>query len=176
MWKKISSKVIFQHSRITLIEDEVELPSGDKVSYLKYKGGGGAATVIARKGNKILLQKEYSYPPNKILLQFPGGSINTKKNLKTEANRELMEEAGYKAGKLELVGKYLMNNRRSNTYMYVFVADKLVEDNLESDLEEDIENIWLKEEDVDELIRSGEFENSHSLASWSLYKAHNRSS
>ena len=76
MWKKLSSKVIFEHARITLIEDDIELPTGERTKYLKFKGGGRAATLICKKGNKILIQKEYSYPPNKILFQFPGGSIN----------------------------------------------------------------------------------------------------
>jgi ADP-ribose pyrophosphatase len=176
MWKKISSKVIFEHSRLTLVEDEVELPSGDKVTYLKYKGGGGAATIIARKGNKILLQKEYSYPPNKMLLQFPGGSVDTNKDLREEANRELAEESGYRAKNLNLIGKFLMNNRRSDVYMYVFFAEKLEESSLEDDLEEDIENVWFTEKEIDGLIKSGEFENSYSLAAWSLYKVHKRSS
>lgn len=176
MWKKLSSKILFEHPRITLVEDYVELPTGDRVKYLKYKGNGGAATIIARKGNKILLGKEYSYPPNKELLQFPGGSIDINKDLSEEANRELAEESGYRGKSCKLIGKYLMDNRRSDDYMYVFIAEELEEYSKEGDVEEDIENVWLTEKEIDDLINSGEIENSHVLASWSLFKSYNRTS
>jgi len=170
MWKKLSSKVIFKHPRITLIEDKVELPSGEKTTYLKFNEGR-AATLICKDGNSILLQEEYSYPPNKILLEFPGGSISINKNPELEANRELMEETGYKAGSLKLLGKYLMNNRRSKTLMLVFLATDLKKKSLPSDPEENTEQYWFTEQEVDKFIKNGKFENAYSLAAWSLYRA-----
>ena len=171
MWKKLSSKVIFKHPRITLIEDEVMISSGKITRYLKFEDGR-AATLICKRRNKILLQKEYSYPPNRILLEFPGGSISIKKDANKEANRELMEETNLKANNLELLGKYLMNNRRSNTLMYVYLVTELVEESLSGDDEEVTEQIWVTENEIDDLIRKGKFENSYSLAAWSLYKVH----
>lgn len=48
MWKKLSSKTVFEHPRLTLIEDEVELPSGKKTTYLLRKpDDGDAEEVIA---------------------------------------------------------------------------------------------------------------------------------
>lgn len=170
MWNKVSSRVIFEHKRITLIEDEVELPGGERTKYLKFKSGGKAATIICKRGNKILLQKEYSYPPNKMLFQFPGGSISNDKVPEEGANRELMEESGLKARKIKLLGKYLMDNRRSDTYMYVFLANNFEKKSLEKDFEEQIETFWLTERQVDKLIRQGGLENGFSLAAWALYK------
>jgi len=73
MWRTLSSKEIFNHPRLTLVEDEIMLPNGTKTTYLKYKDSGirGATIICQRDDNKILLSKEYSYPPNKILFQFP---------------------------------------------------------------------------------------------------------
>lgn len=169
MWKRLSSKVIFRHPRITLIEDKVELPSGEKTTYLKFNDIR-AATLICKKGNKILLQKEYSYPPNKILLEFPGGAISLNKNTKQEANRELMEETGFKASNLKLLGTYLMNNRRSKTLMFVYLATSLKNKSMPGDMEESTEQFWFTEKEIDAFIKKGEFENAYSLAAWSLYK------
>src|SRR5690606_6661213 len=110
-WKQISSKVLFEHSRITLSEDEVELPSGHKTTYLKYSSNSDAATVIARREGKVLMQKEYSYPPNQVLLQFPGGAVPKSEDIARGANRELMEEAGLRSEKLTKLGSYFINNR-----------------------------------------------------------------
>src|SRR5579862_141427 len=77
MYKKLSSKVVFQHPRIALVEDQIELPGGQKADYLWMKDRADAVTVIARdkKGN-ILVEQEYSYLPNRILNQLPGGGVN----------------------------------------------------------------------------------------------------
>ena len=52
------------------------MPNGHKISYLKDKDNGGCAvTIIAKRDGKILIQREYSYPPNQKLFQFPGGAV-----------------------------------------------------------------------------------------------------
>ncbi len=171
MWKTVSSKEIFSHPRLTLIEDDVILPNGHKTKYLKYKHNGGCAvTVIAKKDGKILVQRENSYPINKKLFQFPGGGVSADEKPEVGANREFMEEAGFRANDLKLLGSYLMNNRRSTAKMFVYLATDLVEDSLEGDKEEDIESFWFSEDEISRMIKSGDIINAHFLASWCLYK------
>jgi ADP-ribose pyrophosphatase len=171
MWKTVSSKEIFNHPHLTLIEDEIILPNGYKISYLKDKDNGGCAvTIIAKRDGKILIQREYSYPPNQKLFQFPGGAVPAGEKPEIGANRELMEEMGFRANKLELLGSYLINNRRSKMKMYVYVATDLVEESLDADPEEDIESFWFSEDEIARMIKNGGIINVHSLASWCLYK------
>jgi len=172
MWKTLSSKEIFKHPRITIIEDKVLLPNGKESSYIKYAYEGDAVTIIAKNlEGKILLQKEYSYPPNQELLQLPGGSIAINEDVLVGANRELMEEMDYEARDIKIIGKYLINNRRTKAYMYVLTADNLSTKSLEGDLEESIAPVWLTELEIDDLIRKGEIINPHTLASWCIYKS-----
>ncbi|MCU0679192.1 MAG: NUDIX hydrolase [Planctomycetes bacterium] len=171
MWKTVSSKEIFNHPRLTLIEDEIILPNGHKINYLKDKDNGGCAvTIIAKRDGKILIQREYSYPPNQKLFQFPGGAVPAGEEPEVGANRELMEEMGFRANKLELLGSYLINNRRSKMKMYVYVGTDLVEKSLDADPEEDIESFWFSEDEIARMIKNGDIINVHSLASWCLYK------
>jgi ADP-ribose pyrophosphatase YjhB (NUDIX family) len=172
MWKTISSKEIFSHPRLSLIEDEIILPSGAKTTYLRYKDdGSAAATIIAKnKDGQILLQTEYSYPPNKKLFQFPGGHVPAGEDIQVGANRELMEEAKLWAKRLEPLGSYLIENRRFNMRMYVFLATELEEKSLEGDPEEDIESFWFSEDEIATMIKTDKIENCHTLASWCLYK------
>mgnify|MGYP007094534623 CR=1 FL=1 len=57
MWKTVSSKEVFNHPHLTLVEDEIILPNGVQTSYLKYKDDGRCAvTIIAKRSDdKILL-------------------------------------------------------------------------------------------------------------------------
>ncbi len=171
MWKTVSSKEIFNHPRLTLMEDEIILPNGVKTSYLKYKDNGGCCVTVVTKRDdgKILLQTEYSYPPNEKLLQFPGGGVPASEKPEVGANRELMEEAGLKANNLKLLGSYLINNRRSAMKMYIFLATDLQEECLPGDIEEDLESFWFSENEIGDMIRNGQIVNVHILAAWSLY-------
>lgn len=150
----------------------MELPNGKKTDYLKFKDDGAcAATVICRREDgKILVQKEYSHPPRQRLFQFPGGLIPAEEKIEVGANRELMEEAGLKANKLELIGSYLPNNRRSSMKFYIYIGTKPEEASLEGDDEEDIESFWFSESEIDGMIKKGKIINVHLLAAWAYYK------
>jgi len=172
MYKKISSKEIFNHPRLTLIEDEIILPSGIKTTYLKQKDDGSCCvTIIAKKDGKILIQRECSYPLNKKLFQFPGGFVPYDEKPEFGANRELMEESDLTSNKLELLGSYLINNRRSTAKMFVYLATNLQKKSLDCDKEEEyLENFWFSENKIVRMIKNNKISNCHVLAAWCLYK------
>lgn len=172
-WKKTSSKKIFNHPRLSLVEDQVKLPSGKTTTYLRYEGYPDAVTIIARnKDGKILVQKEYSYPPNKWLYQFPGGGINNNETPEQGASRELAEEANLKA-RLKKLGWFYFNNRRTDAKFYVFVGldiKEIPESHAPKDDEEEFVDYWLSEQEIEDLIHKGEIKNYSMLAAWAFYK------
>jgi ADP-ribose pyrophosphatase len=172
MWKTLSSKEVFNHPRLKLLEDEVLLPNGVKTDYLRYKDDGSCCVTIIAKNieGKILLQSEYSYPPNQKIFQFPGGLVPNDEKPEVGANRELMEESDLSANKLELLGSYLLNNRRSSAKMFVYLATDIEEKSLKGDPEEEIENFWFSEDEIDRMIKNDEISNCHVLSSWCYYK------
>lgn len=171
MWKTLSSKEIFSHPRLTLVEDEVLLPNGLQTSYLTFKNTGNVATVICRDDQgKILLQKEYSYPSRCNHFQFPGGNVPLEEDIAEGANRELMEEVKLKAKKLILLGSYLLNDRRTDARAYVFLAEDFVKSEKAQDPEEEIENSWVERSEIERMIVSGEIVALDILAAWTLFK------
>ena len=174
MWKQLSSKVIFKHPRLTLVEDDVLLPNGKKTKYLKYQSnGGGAVTIICQRlDGKILFQKEYSYPPNQQLLQFPGGAIDSGEDPKVAANRELSEEMGYRGKDLKLIGSYLANNRRSDLSFFIFLTTSFTKTQTKREsTEEGMEELWFSEDEIKKMISKGQIINCHTLASWAVFKS-----
>jgi len=176
MWKKLSSKIILNHPRLTVVEDRVELPNGIVTDYLRYKNTGDAITVICiRPDGKILVQKDYSYPPDRFLLQFPGGSIIKNESPKVAARRELREESGWLVNKLTFIGSYLINNRKSDQKMHVFVAEEISFYKTAHEAEEGAaSHSWKSESEIDRLLSRNRVQNVHFLASWTLFKS-NRS-
>lgn len=172
MWKKLSSKEILKHPRLTVVEDEVILPNGDKTTYLTFTNESDCVLVIAKRDDgKILIQKEYSYPQNQEQYQFPAGFMKTGETQTAAVNRELEEESGFHANKLTPIGKFLLNNRRSKTMVFVYLGSDLVTTNkTNADPEEEIRNYWLSEKDIDTMIQNSEILIFPVLSAWTLYK------
>ena len=172
-WRKISSRHILDHPRMQLVEDEVELPSGKKIQYLRqeYSGRGGVI-VICRKGDKILVQREYSYPVDEILWQFPGGKIEADETTEQAATRELAEESGIKAENAKCIGWFYPDNRRTNARLFVVECDYVTDDEkARPDDTEFIESEWIENGQISQMIRRGEVRNYAMLAAWGMLQS-----
>lgn len=172
-WRKISSRHILDHPRMQLVEDEVELPSGKKIQYLRqeYSGRGGVI-VICRKGDKILVQREYSYPVDEILWQFPGGKIEADETPEQAATRELAEESGIKAENAKCIGWFYPDNRRTNARLFVVECDYVTDDKkARPDDTEFIESEWIENGQISQMIRRGEVRNYAMLAAWGMLQS-----
>lgn len=172
MWKKTKSKIIFKHPRVELIEDTVLLPNGKETQYLKINEMAKAGvTIICIKDDEILIQKEYSYPVNEILFQFPGGKVEEGESIISAAKRELLEESGIKSNNLKNIGWYYVNNRRNNNKMYVLVAQYTCDvEKHGGDEEENIQSTWVSLKKFSKMISNKKIATYSMLSAWALFK------
>lgn len=178
MWLKISSKILLDHPRLLVEEDQVKLPSGQQISYLKYGYNGNGVIVCATDSNgRMLFVREYSYVLDKVILSLPMGKINAGESAIFAANRELSEETGFISNSLDEIGRFNQNHRRSNNTAHLFSAKDLVKHSSPKDLEEsDIEIIWLSTNDIHDQILSGNIVDSDTLSSLYLFTSYNSQS
>ncbi len=171
-WKHISSKTLLKHSRLNVVEDVIELPSGSHVPYLKFTDVGDAVTLICLKNESVLVQREYCYPIDEILLQFPGGKIEKGESPERAARRELHEESSYTVETLEVLGWYYRDYRRSNSRIFVVLAKDLSSTSqIQGDEEESIESSWVSVKKLESMIKNNGVRNYSMLAGWAMLKA-----
>lgn len=170
-WKKISSVQVLSHPRIHLVEDTVELPDGKVTKYIRHSLATtfSVAVIAINSKEEILLQKEYSYPPNKIMWQLPGGQAHEGEDAITAANRELSEESGFIGKHCQEIGSYYMDNRRSDMKQRVVLCTELEEKQGKQDEEEFIETYWVPVSSLKQMIASGEFCHMGLLAALNIY-------
>jgi 8-oxo-dGTP pyrophosphatase MutT (NUDIX family) len=170
-WTKLSSRSILKHSKINIFEDQVRLPNGNVESYIRMALMQEAVIIIAiNNKNQLLVQREYSYPPDTYMWQLPGGKIRRKETVIEAANRELAEESAFSAKKSEVIGYFYVQNRLTDQKQYVVICKDLYSNKLPPDSDEFIENFWLSSKKVGRMISDGEVVNINMLAALNLWE------
>jgi ADP-ribose pyrophosphatase len=170
-WKTLSSKLILDHKQMKISEDIVELPNGKKSIYVRRTPSENDSVIIIAIDamGKILIQQEYSYPPDKIMYQLPGGSMLSGETVLEAAHREAAEESGIDAKNAQIIGSYYVNNRLSDKKQNVVLFADIFKSKLKEDGDEFIETMWISEAKLFKMIASGKIDNINLLAAINIW-------
>lgn len=97
----------------------------------------GSAVIIPLDDNgNILFVLQRRYAVGKDLLELPAGTLEKDEDPAHGAARELREETGFAADKLEKIGDFYLAPGYSTEFMRVYLARELRHDPLEADADE----------------------------------------
>jgi ADP-ribose pyrophosphatase len=148
----------------------VVLPEGQTVPWVRFVDQAEGVSVMCVQQERLLLQEQYCYPPDRVLLELPGGGVEPGEDLVTAARRELVEECGLRAGELTPLGEFYVDNRRSSARMFVFTCSEATPcDRNGGEIEEQAHPVWVPLDDVPQMIATGQITNQGLLASWALW-------
>lgn len=151
MLRRAGEKIIFQ-SKLFTIKD-VNLLYGDKkVTYQILEKKDTAIIVPLTSDGQLILIKEYFTALDEYQLDLPGGRIEEGKDELETATKELQEEIGYRANKLDLLGVVTMSPGYLTQKSHLFLARDLVESELKGDEEEKLEIVRYPFDKFEELI------------------------
>jgi|SRR3989344_4996855 len=169
MVKITGEREVFKTKMFSVKEIDIEFTNKKKATYSLVEKKDSALLVPITDDNKLVLIKEYFAAINDYRLALPKGSVESK-NIKKEANKELQEETGYKAGELISLGNVVVSpwNIRHTTHIYL--ALKLTESKLHGDEEENIEVVKIPFNDFEKLIEKGELNEARMIAALYLAK------
>ena len=168
-WKKISSKTVYENKWMSVREDKVIQPDGKEGIYGVVEKDD-FILIIPIRNKKIHLVRQYRYPVESDSWEFPEGGIDKREDLETAARRELKEEAGLSADRLQYLGKLWLGCGHHTQSYHIYVADKCeqVKQRLEgSESDMVVEGFTLEE--FEEMIRSGEIKDGPTVSAYGLY-------
>ncbi len=96
-----------------------------KMSYLVLDIKADGVVVLARNKGKYLLLKEYRHPLRQYIYGLPGGRVEEGESLKQNAQREFLEETGYKVSSLQYLGFYLPLPSISQHRIHLFYSSEI---------------------------------------------------
>jgi ADP-ribose pyrophosphatase len=99
--KVVSSELIYRGRAVTLRRDVVELPNGRRSSREIIEHPGAVAIVAFLDDGRLLLIKQFRLATRGVIWEIPAGTLERGEQPEACATRELEEETGYHAGKVE---------------------------------------------------------------------------
>lgn len=125
----------------------------------------GAVTVLpVRDDGRLVMIRNARFTVDETLWEFPAGTREADEEPRETAFRELEEEAGYTAGRLEEMPGFYLAPGTTDEFMWVFVATGLRERTQRLDATEEITVTSVTKERFLEMVRAGDIRDAKTLA------------
>src|SRR5262249_6075547 len=157
---KLESKRVYSGGVIDLDVDTVRFPDGSTGQLEMIRHPGAAAVVPFASDPRgpdptILLIQQYRYATDGSLIEIPAGRLNPGEDPRVCAERELLEEVGVKAGRLERLTTIWTTPGFTDEKIHLFWAADLIADKHAREPDEFIEVTPKPLSEALQLIRSG---------------------
>jgi len=168
----VTRRLVHKGRSISVYIEQAELPNGRKVELDILRHPGAAAVVPFLSQTDVLLIRQYRHAAGGAILEVPAGKLDGEEPAVCAA-RELEEEAGQRAGRLEKLGEIWTTPGFTDEKIHLFAAFDLtpVPQRLESD--EVIELVRMPFLRAIELVWSGKIADAKSALAL-LHAAHRR--
>lgn len=117
-----SSETIYDSSWCTLRRDQIRLPDGSLQEYHVFDVPSAVCVVPVLPDGSIVLLWQHRHPHGGTHWEVPAGRIDAGETPAQAAERELLEETGYRSDRLEAVCRFYPVNGISPHQAHVFVA------------------------------------------------------
>jgi|SRR4030095_1789589 ADP-ribose pyrophosphatase len=124
---------------------------------------GSAVIVPVFEDGTVALVKQYRHPTVRYLLEIPAGTLDEGEKPEVGAARELEEELGVVAGKMEKLSEFFVSPGFCEEKMWVYLATELTETSQRLDDDELIEIVRLTLTEALEMISDGEIEDAKTI-------------
>jgi 8-oxo-dGTP pyrophosphatase MutT (NUDIX family) len=125
-WTTLSRRPIYDNPWISVREDQVLRPDGHPGIYgvVQFKNKAVGVLPVDESG-RIWLVGQYRYPIQRYSWEIPEGGGHGDETAEQAARRELIEETGMTAGRLELISTSHLSNSVSDETGFIFRATEL---------------------------------------------------
>ena len=167
--KKLSSEQIYDGRVIKVSKDTVLCPNGNESlrEIVHHRGGVG---ILFKLGDKFVFERQYRYAFNEEMIEIPAGKLEEGEIPLPAAERELLEETGYRPLEMIYLGDMYPTVGYSNEVIHLYYCEKANKEERHLDNDECIDLFLLSMEEIDKMIANNEIKDSKTIAAISLYK------
>lgn len=164
-------KNIYTGRIVRLNLERHRLPDGRQVEFEVVRHTGGAAVLPILADGRVLLIRQYRAPLGGMLWEIPAGRLDAGETPEACVRRELQEEAGYRAGRLERLGAMLTAPGFCDEMVHLYLATELETVPRAPEEDEYIEPVPLSLAEAMTMLRRGEIVDGKTQLALFLYQA-----
>ena len=124
-FRRVSSERVYTGRLLKIDRDLVELPNGRTTDLEMVRHPGASAVVPFVSDDDILMVRQFRYATSGFILEVPAGTLNAGESPDTCAHREVEEEAGHRAGRLEKLGAIYTTPGFTDEVIHLYAAHDL---------------------------------------------------
>ncbi len=152
--KTIKSEYKYKGRILNLRVDRVTAPCGEAVREIVEHRGGVGLFAITNEG-KVVMVRQFRYAVGDTALEIPAGKLEENEEPMEAAIRELKEETGYTAGKVEYLFSYYNSIGYSGELMHTYLFTDLTPGEQHFDADEAIEVEEYTPEEMVKMVSEG---------------------
>ncbi len=160
-WRTVTSRPIYENKWMKLREDIAELPDGRQTIYGVVTFGECVGVLPFVDADHVLLVRQYRYVfGENQRWEMPTGGMHAEETPETAARRELQEEIGHTAGRLEWVSSYYTSKSVCQETAHLFLGHDLAPSLLAPDDTEFLEIAAFPFQEVLDMVNRSEIRDS----------------
>jgi len=159
----VESRRVYEGRVVSLRVDRVKLPDGRSAVREVVEHAPVVAIVALDGRGDVLLVRQYRLPVQQSLLEIPAGGVDSGESAEEAAQRELQEETGQRAGRLERLCTFFASPGYCDECMHLYLATALEPSALAADADESIEVVRLPLDEALRLIERGEIRDAKTI-------------
>jgi ADP-ribose pyrophosphatase len=156
-------KNIYSGNIVTLNLETVTLPNGVTIDLEIVRHPGAAAVVPLKEHDRVVLIKQFRHAAGGFIYEIPAGKLHPGEDPKNCATRELEEEIGYQAGKLELLSSIFTAPGFTDEVIHIYKATELSKGRQNLDRDEVLEIVEMSLQEAIEMMRVGKIRDAKTM-------------
>jgi ADP-ribose pyrophosphatase len=163
-FETLAENSVYRGSIFEVLRDSVRLPNGNVADREYLRHSGSVAILAVDDDGTIYLIEQFRYPARGAIYEVPAGTLGVGEERDACAARELTEETGLRAARIERLITFYLCPGYSNEQISLYRATELQKTEMSPDENEIIEPRAMRLEDAVDMVRRGAIVDAKTIA------------
>ena len=157
-------ELLLKTPRFNVVRDSYQTSGGQTKSREIVRHPGAVVIVPRLADGSVCLIRNFRISVKQTLVELPAGTLDPGESPQTTAERELIEETGYRAGSMKPLHAFYLSPGILDERMHLFLATDLQSGEAHREVGEEITNLVVHWEEAIAMIFRGEIQDAKTIA------------
>lgn len=157
------SQLLLETKKFRVVRETQTTPGGQQKTREIVRHPGACVIVPLLDDGRVCLIRNYRIAVNQTLIELPAGTLEPPEPPLDTARRELIEETGYRAAKIEPLHAFFLSPGILDERMHLFLATGLSAGDTAREEDEEIENLLVPWQQAIDMIFKGQIQDAKTI-------------